>query len=429
MKLLLNNFKKHSGIVWIAFSHIFLLISNLFFLKLLTTFLTITDFGYYSLCMTIILFIRQIIFDPISIVIAKDCSLNLLDKFKLSVGFLSVKQTTQYIALVFIIILFPFSLFNFLIIENEFIFISIMSCAFYLFTNGAHGLYINILNSTNNRKKATLVSIFESGFKLFFCYLIFNIFSVNINNLLIAVAVSSVFTYLLTYIYIYVNFNNSTISKEEINKNIKAYVLLSFPLLLPSIFIAFKSISDRWILAAYVGVEELAAYTVMIQIGYIPFILVIGILQTYIAPLIYNICSLPNDIIYANLKLLLLKINIFIISFIIIATSLSFIFSELIFEIFIGSQYKSFAIYLPLFVVAGIFSAGSNLLQIVILGFFETKTASKFILLSNLITIIVTIFLIYNYQFYGAIIALLSCGILTFIFYHIIIYNKIIYLK
>ena len=57
---------------WIGISQISLLLSNFMLLKLLASQLSVYEYGQYALVMSVVLFVRQIFYDPFSIVAAKE---------------------------------------------------------------------------------------------------------------------------------------------------------------------------------------------------------------------------------------------------------------------------------------------------------------------------------------------------------------------
>ena len=72
----LSMIKKLTEVSWIAVSQFVVLIVNLILLKIVTQELSIADYGLYVLYTTIILFFRQIVYDPFSMLIAKEVAIN-----------------------------------------------------------------------------------------------------------------------------------------------------------------------------------------------------------------------------------------------------------------------------------------------------------------------------------------------------------------
>jgi hypothetical protein len=68
----INMFGVNKGFLWITGGQIVGLLNNFLLLKILTVNLSMSAYGYYALWMSIMLFIRQIIYDPISIILAKE---------------------------------------------------------------------------------------------------------------------------------------------------------------------------------------------------------------------------------------------------------------------------------------------------------------------------------------------------------------------
>jgi O-antigen/teichoic acid export membrane protein len=418
--------EKIHGAIWIGGSQMALLVSNLLLLKLLTSRLNVSDFGYYSLCMSIVLFARQVIYDSFSMVIAKNCSSNISDERKLSLGFEVVRYFTDRVG---VLIFFAGALFfisNYYLAANDKLAVAFFLCSVYLLANGAQGIYFNVLNSIGDRKSASLFAMTDSILKLALAFLFLNLIQGSLSSALQSISIGALFV-----LGIIRKFVRAEISRDEapvlnIKYAVHENLVICLPLLLPALLNAFRSIGDRWMLAAFMGVDELAIYSVLLQLGYFPLVLIFGVAQTYIGPDVYRLCRFQNRIDYVMLKRLVLGILLATTSFSIVSGGVALMLADFVFDILVGSEYKIFSGYLSSFVVAGSFAAGAGLLQLVVFGLFDTRIASKLIAVSIGFSLVVAFVLIYTLQFVGAIVGLVLAGLIPLLIFAIAVYRKLL---
>lgn len=415
---MVNNIKQ---IIWIAASQLSVLVVNLILLKIITQELSIEGYGFYALCMTIILFIRQIVYDPFSMVVAKQVSLNLSSGKSSILEFSIVKYAVNKIGILIIIFALVFLIFDYIFFGLSYYSIAVLICSLYLLGNGAQGVYLNILNSLKERKVAALILMLDIFIKISMVIMFVYYIERSAHSVLASVAIGSVISFLIIQKYLDIKNIKSKNGKINIGHLFFGYLKLTLPVLLPAIFNSFKSVSDRWFLTGFIGLDGLAAYSVLLQIGYFPIILIFGIAQTYLGPIIYEMCiddniiKLQNFIVYLILSVILIAL---------ITGLASSVLSSILFEIIVGKNYKQYSTYLPFFAVAASITAGAAVMQNVIFGYFNTKISSLIILLTNLIGIFLAFMLIYFLNFIGAAIGLIIMGLTPLIIYSLIICNK-----
>jgi O-antigen/teichoic acid export membrane protein len=172
------------------------------------------------------------------------------------------------------------------------------------------------------------------------------------------------------------------------------------------------------LLTAAIGVEELAAYSVLLQIGYFPVMLLVGVAQTYLAPSIYAMCAThnanraPESLAFIRKTLL---VGLFAAS---VGSAISYGAADFALRIMTGPEYLAYAAYLPAFVVAGFLAAIGSLLQLVAFASFSAASTAKLSALSAILVLLTTACLIYFNGFFGAVVGLAFAGViivLTFV--------------
>ena len=421
---------KNSSSIWVVTSQIFLLISNLLLLKLLTKNLSLEEFGGFSLYMSVALFSRQILYDPVSIVVAKECAKAananefkpkrlkfLSDEFRVAT-YLTDRAGIALMTLGLIVFLFASVLH-----DNSINGILILSCMAYTCANGGQGVYYNLLNSVSNRKPAALFSILDSISKLVFVFFSYFVFDRSLACTLIPVAFATCITFLTLRIFIINRLSDIESLQKSIVGIVKDRLHMSMPLYLPTLLTAVKSVGDRWILAAFVGLDDLAAYTVLLQLGYLPILLMIGIMQTIIAPKIYKLSALGRDNGFDELRQVLNKYLLRISAFACFAVGVAIGLSEVSFKLLTTEEYYKFSKYLGVFVASGILTASTSVLHVAVIGVFDTKFVGKVMTTTLLVSAAITILLTAVWGFLGAIAGLITSTSIVALIYWFVLYR------
>lgn len=415
--------ENRKGILWIGISQFVLLASNFLLLKLLTSELSVYEFGLYSLFMSIVLFSRQILYDPFSIVLAKECASSNNNLQRISDRFRVLRVITDRIGAVFLLLVFLTIVYTKLVNDSFAISLIIVCGLFYIYSYGAQGVYLNVLNSIRDRKPASLFSIFDSVLKIGLVFLAFCFIDKTLIFTLASLSLGSFTVFMLIRASIANKYNPyETTSKRDytLTKNI---LMMTMPFYLSTIMVAAKSVGERWILAGFLGVNDLAEYSVLFQIGYAPVLILVGIVQTFIGPKIYGFCALSENNGLEELMRFLYKL-LFIILFITCFVCVgAFIFSELVFKLLVGKDYQFLSAFLPFFVLAGSISAIAGIFQVAVIGVFKSRDASKLVVISLLTSVACTALSIILLGFNGAVVGLVISSSATLFIYWLALYR------
>lgn len=404
--------------MWIGSGQFILLFSNLLLLKLIAGGLTIESFGLYSLLMSVILFIRQLIYDPFSMVIGKESALIGLGGVEISNYFQIARYILFRLALLIFLVGCIFAAATEILKINELVSAIIFFGALYLLSNGAHGVYVNILNTCGYRASAAKISIFDSVLKVLLVVIAINISKFNMANLLLAISFGSACTFMVVNLQVKkieneiklkLNSENFLIQKKEVIK----IFFMCVPLLFPVLFGALKSVGDRWLLAAYMGVDELAAYFVLLQIGYLPVVMFFGVLQTYIAPHVYLLSNLSIFERGLKIRSMVLGCMISMLVFIFLFKIFCVYFADVIFIFLLDSKYNSYSSYLFWVMIAGALGSIASFFQLIVFALYDSRVASKIITYSIGAGLLIVFLFISIFSFPGAIMGLIGASLLS----------------
>ena len=404
--------RKESGFLWIGVAQIVQLLSGFLVLAILTRALTPSSFGYYSLCVTIVMFARQVLYDPVSVVMAKNTLATITVDKRAAIGFWCLRYLTDRAFLIALIAgTVSFLYFN----SNGLAFdILIFFCFLYLGANGSFGMYINVLNATRERKYASIFTICDSIGKLVSIGIVVSLFESSVDEVFIGISLAAVAVVFVLRGFISNSFNLSKAGDHGNWRFVERTVVSSLPLIIPSSLMALKMYGDRWIIAGFMGVEELAAYSVLLQLGYLPMILAVGVVQTYVVPTIYNLGEVGDpSVLLDYLKYVLIKIVFFTLAIAIVSAPLAGLF----FELMVGAAYLQYSHFLPLFVISGGGTAISSILYVALVARFSTEKVAKMASAAVFLSLVCTAILVAAIGFLGSVVVLLASSVVIGFFY------------
>jgi O-antigen/teichoic acid export membrane protein len=407
-----NKSKKTREVMWICGGQLGALINNFLLLKLLTFNLSVGEYGSYALWVAILLFIRQIFLDPISIILSKES----VNDNCLKISGLSSLQVLRYISdkllLGAITIGSGLLLLNLTYFTDVRISTFVIPALFYLVSNGVFGVYVNILNTIKQRRVAAIGMLIESFLKLCFVFFVNEKFSKSLDKSINAVVVSSIMALILVRALSCGFYRPLQITSNEFTSLAKTLLCKSIPLLASTLLIAIKGVSDKLVIASFIGVEDFAAYNILLQVGFIPLLLIIGVVQTYAGPAILkNSCDASDKQVASNkyikaIALLIIKIGC-------ILTVGSVFLAEPVFTFLVGDQYINHSNQLPYFVLAGTVAGLAGLLNVGVVGAFEPKKVGFLMFISVGFGFLIQILSVHFYGWWGSVFGLLFSNVLS----------------
>lgn len=399
------------------FAQIASVLSNFLLLKILTENLSTEQFGYYSLWLSIILFTRQVTYDPISIVAAKEVANSDLGNSKAPIIHQAIAGFSKKAFLFFLPVIIVFALFIYTKIGEIILLFFLIFGFLYVISNGPQGIYINLLNAEGFRKLSSIFISLDGLIKLVLTTALVLMASAKLEGAMIGVALSSFLLFTATRLFISGKNANQLNQLQDKKNTLTNLFISSLPFVIPVAIMAIRSAGDKWFMASFLGVEKLAAYSVLLQLGFLPMTLLVGIFQTYLTPVIYNLAASKNTENRKVLLKLIEKTFIKITLFSAIVTLLSYFLADLFVSIAVGEDYLAFSYLLPAFVAAGAIFGLSNLSNVAAIGLFTSKETGLLMGFSVTLVVLVTALLIYHYDFIGGVIAIFLTSCISLFIY------------
>lgn len=408
-------------IIWIVASQIVSLATSFMLLYMLTHTLSVNSYGLYTLWFGIAIFVRQVLYDPLSYVLVKECSALLGSQTQLSKELSAIRATFQNLTVLLISIAVLLAVIFFVADALKDINVLIVSGVIFVALNATQGIFLALLNITSNRKAFGLFTMFDAFAKLALATLVLLLFERTLFNYLFALCLATLIS--CTAINVYLRKKSFTVNPEQFHlvSFLKRKLLTALPLFLPTTLVAFKGVLDKWMLAAYIGVADLAVYNVLLQIGYSTMLISFGMIQTYVAPRIYQLCSSDSNNSFKEVRKFLIKLFLILSSFSFIAIFLALIFGNYLFLHFMPPAYREFAYLLPWFVAAGGLTAAANILYLVVIGTFDSTKAATITNISVVFSVIVIFSAVSFMGFVGSIFGLILSSAITLITYVIFV--------
>jgi len=121
--------------------------------------------------------------------------------------------------------------------------------------------------------------------------------------------------------------------------------------------------SDRWALETFANTQEVGLFAVLMQLGYTPIGMVVGLLTTFIGPILYQRSGDATDHSRnANVHRISWQLTLFCLLITLIAFVLALGMHEWIFGLLVAPDYRSVSYLLPWVLLAGgLFAAGQVL--------------------------------------------------------------------
>jgi O-antigen/teichoic acid export membrane protein len=208
----------------------------------------------------------------------------------------------------------------------------------------------------------------------------------------------------------------TTITMQE-HENWKRQIwLYSWPFATWGAFIWVQQASDRWALQTFATTQEVGLYSVLFQLGYAPIGLLTGVAITFLSPILYQRSGSTED---RTRNTSVHRIGWSITYTALVMTALAVVFTasqhELIFRLFVASNYHSVSYLLPWMVMAGGLFAASQMLLVKLQSEFKHMRIFSVKITTAIIGTSLNVYGASQYGLHGVVIATLTFSLITFL--------------
>ena len=277
-------------VIWFAFGQSISILCALVLIRLLTESLSVSKYGEIALILSILALVNQIIYGGISLGAGRFYSIanegnERRDYFAASFW---IFQRASYM-------LFLLSLVAWIILYSLSIQISsylAMSCFLFSILSGYNNLFNNIQSAARNRIKVALHAGLDGILKIIFALLGIQLCGPEDYVVIAAFSLSSLIVVLSQYIFIRKDYLKRIEGEVTEVSNTKMYLnklwAFSWPFSAWGFFTWAQLSSDRWSLEIFQSMDSVAYYAVLFEIGYRPITLIIGLIVTFMTPILFE---------------------------------------------------------------------------------------------------------------------------------------------
>ena len=271
---------------WVISTKISTIIGALALIRILTEFLSPSQYGQLALAFTGFGFLTQILMGPLGQAIGRyyTHSVHAGGFYDFSYTAIRYVKKAAYVLMIFCMVLIV--LLNWLDEENHMKIVVLICVYSYIF--GVNDLMNGMQNLAGNRKEWFANVAIETSLKLIIVLLLLTYFDQSPEVVLLALIISSILA--LAHQYLNISKLNKNSTNEGTNKTDWNFEILSLAskaaLWGPVVWI--HQSSDRWSLQYFSGSNEVGLYAALYQISYAPMVLVGGTIGAILVPYLYN---------------------------------------------------------------------------------------------------------------------------------------------
>lgn len=217
--------------------------------------------------------------------------------------------------------------------------------------------------------------------------------------------------------------NGKLLASSSWGRQIWSY---SWPFSVFGVFTWAQQISDRWALQAYMSMQEVGLYAVVYQLGYAPIGLATGMAMTFLGPILYQRSGSATD--YArNTSVHLIawrftSVGLFVTA---IACVSTYYFQDMIFNLFVASQYHTVSYLLPWMVLAGGIFAAGQMLALKLMSEMRSSVMAIAKIVTAILGIVLNFYGASRFGVQGVVAALVMFSAIYFIWMALLAYNPI----
>ncbi|WP_262964756.1 lipopolysaccharide biosynthesis protein [Methylobacter psychrophilus] len=405
---LLLSLSKNKELMLVGFGQFFSVLSSFIFLKLVSHYASVAEYGLYALALTIAGFIGLFPFTVFDQAVSRYIPVYQSEN-QYAKNYTNILLI--YIGLIVIYLLFIISIKDFIqtAIPRDILTI-FWALILYTIFNTIRITLLNIENSTRNRHVFAGSRIFEGIARIILLLLIIHYYAhPKAADLLYLTAI----VFILNIIYLlYRNRLELTltgISLSTTKKNLACYIKFSTPLLIWSGFGWCQSFLPVWFLKFYsadTSTYLVGHFAMLNTIGALIPAQVVGVISMYIAPIIYQ--KEPEQPGYA--KVIINQVIRYLGLAFLLALVMLFLFHDRIMLLLTSAQYVSSSWLLPYAFLGAVFLGIGQLWTLELFAYHQTKKLLVANIAPSLITLLLSYLLIPQWNIIGAVISLSFAG-------------------
>ena len=348
--------------LWILAGSAIAIIGSLGLVRLLTEYLTPTQYGELALALTVANLINQVVMCGLISGIGRFYSIakehQALHAYRHESYLLLARATIAIVSIgLSLVLLAYFSS------QTNWITLIVVTILFATMSS-YNSVFSDVQNAARNRSIAAANNSLDTLLKILLSFLALYFFAVSATTVMLAYAFAGVAVLSTNHLSLKYAIpptaaqTNTSDPKSDVWKTqIWSY---AWPFSVWGLFTWGQQASDRWALQLFSSTNEVGVFAVLFQLGYAPVLMMSGIFSGFLTPIFFQ---RAGDATNNGRNLSVHRINWLVSSSLLSITVLGFIASWLshryIFAIFVSADYREYSYLLPWFVLSGgLFATG-----------------------------------------------------------------------
>lgn len=271
-----------------------------------------------------------------------------------------------------------------------------------------------VLNGARNRKIVATSSILDTWFRVVLALLAMSWFGATATVVLYAYCLGLVVVVARQVFHVRLLLHSADASGSPIEANNREWtreiLVFALPISLWGIFTWAQQVADRWALEAFRSTTEVGFYGVLLQLGFFPMTVVMGVLGTFLAPIIFEKTDDQTRSIMREHDLAWRKLLYVMLGLSAIAAFVAYIGTDWLFSLLVGESYRHVGPFLPLMVLAGGFYGTAGLLSMRLMSHMRTGQLARIMISSSMIGIVLIAFMTQYHGLFGTVLGKLLFG-------------------
>lgn len=357
---------------WIVVGQIASVAGMLVLVRVLTEFLTPLQYGQLTLALTVAGFVTQVVMGGITVGIGRfysiasesnDLSGYLNDSVRLMAY---ATAAVVVVGMIMVICLYWLDYSEWAGLTSIVLIFSVL--------NGYNASLNNVQNAARQRAIVAVHSGLNAWLKigLAVCALLW----LGVSSII--VVIGYIFATLLVTLSQLYFFQRTVLKKASMSTKQRLWKSgiwqYSWPFSLFGIFTWMQQVSDRWSLQAFSTTEDVGRYAVVLQLGYTPIAMLLGMAMTFIGPILYQRSGdatddmRNKDVHHLSWRVTTTALIVTGVTFIV-----TLIMHEWIFRILVAPEYRGISYLLPWVILAGGLFAGGQMISLKLMSEMKTR--------------------------------------------------------
>jgi len=260
-----------------------------------------------------------------------------------------------------------------------------------------------VLNGARRRSMVALNSVVDAWLKIGLAVMAIKWFGPSATSVLTAYAVSLALV-LGHQIYRVGQLQDSGLGSGK-HKWTSEMFMFAWPASVWGIFTWAQLVVDRWSLQFFYSTAEVGLYATVLQLGFFPMSLLMGILGTFLTPIVYANTDSRVEGVDHTQDLIWRRVFYWGTSVTIVSALLAWVLKGWVFDLLTAEAFRGVSVYLPAMVLAGGLYGTGSLLQVRLMSHMRMIRLAKIMVTSALFGVILTLWLASVWGIFGVVLA------------------------